>query len=109
MKSNLYNESVIIAGAGPVGLTAALYLLLKNIPVTIIDSYISVPTDPRASTFHPPTLELLEKINVTQEMLNRGKIVNNWQYRDRKKGVIAEFNLDPESDPAIRKFVECDT
>ena len=29
------NEQVIIAGAGPVGLTAALALCLKNIPVTI--------------------------------------------------------------------------
>ncbi|MDC0074241.1 FAD-dependent monooxygenase [Alphaproteobacteria bacterium] len=98
MKDNLFNKNVIIAGAGPVGLTAALYLLLKNIPVTIIDSYISVPIDPRASTFHPPTLELLEKINVTHEMLNKGKIVNNWQYRDRKKGIIAEFNLEILSD-----------
>lgn len=93
-----YKDKVIISGAGPVGLTAALALLNKDIPVTIIDTYSDVPIDPRASTFHPPTMELLEKINVTQEMLERGLIVDKWQYRDRKKGVIAEFNLNILSD-----------
>tara|TARA_B100000686_G_C16674781_1_gene908541 strand:- start:172 stop:1395 length:1224 start_codon:yes stop_codon:yes gene_type:complete len=92
------NEQVIIAGAGPVGLTAALALCLKNIPVTIVDSYKNVPTDPRASTFHPPTMELLESIGVTEQMKKGGTIVDKWQYRDRKKGLIAEFNLGILSD-----------
>ncbi len=91
-------DRVLISGAGPVGLTAALALLNKDIPVTLIDSYKDVPTDPRASTFHPPTMELLEKINVTKEMLEKGLIVNKWQYRDRKKGIVAEFDLEILSD-----------
>ena len=92
------DKQVLISGAGPVGLTAALFLLSKNIPVTLIDTYNDIPTDPRASTFHPPTLELLESIEVTQEMLDRGLLVDKWQYRDRNEGVIAEFNLNLLSD-----------
>ncbi len=92
------NEQVLIAGAGPVGLTAALALCLKDIPVTIVDSYKNVPTDPRASTFHPPTMELLEKIGITDQMKKGGTIVDKWQYRDRKKGLIAEFDLGILSD-----------
>ncbi len=95
---NKIKHEVLISGAGPVGLTAALSLLRKKIAVTLIDSYIDVPTDPRASTFHPPTIELLENIGVTNEMLDRGLIVDKWQYRDREKGVIAEFDLNILSD-----------
>ena len=98
MNSKKINEQVIIAGAGPVGLTAALALCLKDIPVTLVDSYENVPNDPRASTFHPPTMELLENIGIVDQMKKGGTIVSKWQYRDRKKGLIAEFDLGILSD-----------
>ena len=85
-------DRVLISGAGPVGLTAALALLNKDIPVTLIDSYKDVPTDPRASTFHPPTMELLEKINVTKEMLEKGLIVNKWQCPPFRMFVFTYFS-----------------
>ena len=95
---NIGEDQVLIAGGGPVGLTAALSLLQQGIPVTIIDSYSDVPTDPRASTFHPPTMEILKPIGVTDDMQKHGIEVTKWQYRDREKGVIAEFDLSVLSD-----------
>ena len=49
--------------------------------------------DPRAGTIHPPTLELFASVGVTDAMLARGYIVRNYQYRDRRTGVVAEFDL----------------
>lgn len=89
---------VLIAGAGPVGLTAAYALLRQNIPVQLYDTYDSVPTDPRASTFHPPTVEMLEQIGVADDLLRMGIEVRYWQQRDRKKGKIAELDLAILSD-----------
>ncbi len=86
-------DRVVIAGAGPVGLTAAYALLRQGIPVILLESYADLPTDPRASTFHPPTMELLESIEVAEEVHGMGIEVAKWQFRDLKKGLVAEFDL----------------
>jgi len=86
-------DRVIIAGAGPVGLTVAYALIRQGIRVVMLESYSDAPTDPRASTFHPPTMELLEGLDVAQELHAMGIEVPKWQYRDLKKGLIAEFDL----------------
>ncbi|NQU69673.1 MAG: FAD-dependent monooxygenase, partial [Rhodospirillales bacterium] len=87
------SDRVVIAGAGPVGLTAAYALLLQGIPVILLESYADLPTDPRASTFHPPTMELLESLDVADEVHSMGLEVAKWQFRDLKEGLVAEFDL----------------
>ena len=47
-------ERVLIAGAGPVGLSAAAYLTRRGIPVTVFEAEAQLPENLRASTFHPP-------------------------------------------------------
>ena len=92
------NKRVIIAGAGPVGLTMAYALIKQDIPVLMLESYSDVPTDPRASTFHPPTMELLDELGVADEVHAMGIEVPKWQFRDLKKGPIAEFDVSILSD-----------
>jgi len=87
------NDRVVIAGAGPVGVTAAYALLRQGIPVLLLESYADLPTDPRASTFHPPTMERLESLDVAEELHGMGIEVPKWQFRDLKKGLVAEFDL----------------
>ncbi|KPQ05541.1 MAG: putative oxidoreductase [Rhodobacteraceae bacterium HLUCCA12] len=84
---------VLIVGAGPVGMTAAAYLADEGIPVTIIDAHRDVPTDLRASTFHPPTLDMLDRFGIGQKCVEQGLICPQWQFRDRREGVIATFDL----------------
>lgn len=84
---------VLIAGAGPVGVTVAYALLRQDIPVTLIEASGELPDDPRAATFHPPTMEMLEGIDLAQPLHDMGIEIKSWQYRDRKKGKIAEFDL----------------
>jgi 2-polyprenyl-6-methoxyphenol hydroxylase-like FAD-dependent oxidoreductase len=53
------NECVLIAGAGPVGMTTALALVKAGIPVKVFDTLAEIPADHRASTLHPSTLMLV--------------------------------------------------
>jgi 3-(3-hydroxy-phenyl)propionate hydroxylase len=72
-------DRVLIAGAGPVGLTAALNLARRGIPVMVLEAGDRIFDDPRAGTIHPPTLEMFADIGVTGPMLQRGYIVRNYQ------------------------------
>ncbi len=86
-------DRVLIAGAGPVGLTAALDLARRGVPVTVLEAGDRIFDDPRAGTIHPPTLEMFAVSGVTDAMLARGYIVRNYQYRDRRNGIVADFDL----------------
>ena len=55
------DNRVLIAGAGPVGLVAAAALARRNVPVTVLEASASLSEESRASTFHPPTLDMLER------------------------------------------------
>ena len=57
-------QHVIIVGAGPVGLVTANLLADEGIPVTLVETCAELPRDLRASTFHPPTLDMLERFGV---------------------------------------------
>jgi len=54
--------TVLIAGAGPVGLTLATLLGKHDIPVIVFEAEPSLNPSSQASTFHPSTLELLDEI-----------------------------------------------
>lgn len=89
---------VIIAGAGPSGLTAALFLVRAGVPVTLLESRTAPYEDPRAATFHPPTLEMFAESGVTGRLLDLGIRCPKWQFRGREEGVVAEFDLGILSD-----------
>ncbi|MDQ5847362.1 MAG: FAD-dependent monooxygenase [Pseudomonadota bacterium] len=84
---------VIVAGAGPVGLATALSLAHQGVPVQVIEAEPGLTVDQRAGTFHPPTLEMLAPFGVTDDMHRIGLKVPRWQIRDRKQGVIAEWDI----------------
>jgi len=84
---------VVIAGAGPVGMVAALKLAKAGIAVRVYEMGDDLSIDSKASTFHIPSLELLESLGIVGEMLEQGLQVPLFQQRDRKGGVIAQLDL----------------
>ncbi|QWF20875.1 FAD-dependent monooxygenase [Nocardioides sp. LMS-CY] len=84
---------VIVAGAGPVGLTAALLLARGGVRVTVLEAGGSLAGESRASTFHPPSLEMLDELGVLEPLLERGIVSTGFQYRDRRTGPIADLDL----------------
>ncbi|HYX66787.1 MAG TPA: FAD-dependent monooxygenase [Burkholderiales bacterium] len=89
---------VVVVGAGPVGLTVALSLAHQGVPVRVLESEPALTVDHRAGSFHPPTLEMLAPFGVTDAMHQIGLKVPRWQIRDRRQGVIVEWDLDLISD-----------
>jgi 2-polyprenyl-6-methoxyphenol hydroxylase-like FAD-dependent oxidoreductase len=87
------DPKVIIVGAGPVGLTAALLLGHQDIPVTVLEAESGISEELRASTFHPPTLDMLAPYGITRRMLESGLICPHWQIRMHPSGERAVFDL----------------
>lgn len=84
---------VVVAGAGPVGCTIALYLAQKGVPVVLLDGASELPEDLRASTFHPPTLDQLDQLGLTERLMPQGLVVHDFQFRERRTGEVAAFDL----------------
>jgi len=85
-------ERVIVVGAGPAGLTAALSLTLQGVPVLVLESEPKLPRDLRAGSFHPPTVEMLGPLGVAEDFLALGIKVPRWQIRGRRE-VVVEWDL----------------
>ena len=84
---------VVITGAGPVGCISALILAKAGVHVTLLEAESELPLDMRASTFHPPTLDMLDELGIVQKVISQGLITPKFQYRDRQEGLIAEFDM----------------
>ena len=86
-------ERVLIAGMGPAGLVAGLILVRAGIPVTIFEADAALPTDLRASTFHPPTLDMLAELGLADTLVAQGLVAPRYQWRDRATGDAATFDM----------------
>lgn len=95
---------VIIIGAGPVGLSLALLLAQRNIKVSVYEALPQLNPQNRASTFHPPTLELFQEWGILDEVLKGAEVVRFIQYYQREGlqliasfdyGLISEYTAFP--------------
>jgi 3-(3-hydroxy-phenyl)propionate hydroxylase len=84
---------VLIAGAGPVGLVAAAKLVRNGVPVTVFEAGHKLSEESRASTFHPPTLDMLHELGAAEPMIAQGLIAPAFQYRSKKHGLLAQFDF----------------
>ena len=91
--SDLNHDRVIIVGAGPVGLVAALRLVRAGIPVVVLEAAGEPHAEPRASTFHPPTVDLLDELGLGARLVELGRPARTWQYCMFETGERAIFDL----------------
>jgi 2-polyprenyl-6-methoxyphenol hydroxylase-like FAD-dependent oxidoreductase len=65
-------SEIMIAGAGPVGLSAALGLARAGVPIRIIDRLASPIAQSRAAIIQPRTLEHFERLGIVDDFLAAG-------------------------------------
>jgi 3-(3-hydroxy-phenyl)propionate hydroxylase len=86
---------VVVVGAGPVGLCAAIDLAMKNVPVVVLDDNDKVSFGSRAICFAKRTLEILDRLGVDPGLVDKGVTWNLGKvfFGDRQ---VYAFNLLPE-------------
>jgi len=86
---------VVVVGAGPVGLTAALDLAQRGNQVVVIDDDCRLSTGSRAICFAKRTLDVWDRLGVGQRMVDKGVSWNVGKvfFRDRE---VWRFDLLPE-------------
>ncbi len=100
---------IIIAGAGPVGLMLALRLGHWGIPCVVLESEADISRDLRASTFHPPTLDMLDDYALTPELIAQGLIAPTWQVRMHSTNEFAQFDLSVLKDETAHPYrLQCE-
>src|SRR5213080_3007684 len=103
------DERVLISGAGPVGLVAAANLVHAGLPVTVFEAGADLSEESRASTFHPPTLDMLDRLGAAAALIAQGLIAPQFQYRSKRHGVLAQFDFDAVADATDHPYrVQCE-
>lgn len=89
---------VVIAGAGPVGMIAAADLVRQGIAVLVLEKSEKLSTESRASTFHPPTLDMLDDLGFAQALIAQGLKAQKVQYGSTLDGMLGTFDFSAISD-----------
>ncbi|CDQ46258.1 FAD-dependent oxidoreductase [Mycolicibacterium neoaurum] len=101
---------VLIAGAGPVGLTAAIVLTQRGRHVQVIDDQAAGANTSRAAVVHAHTLELLAPYGASPDLVARGVPVPAFSIRDRDTTLLkVPFGGLPTAYPYTLMIPQADT
>ena len=99
----------VIVGAGPVGLVLAWRLARRGQTVRVLEREPSLVPMLRSSTFHPPTLDLLDEDGIGEVLHAMGRKTPTWQIRLHETGERAEFDLALIADATRHPWrLQCD-
>ena len=84
---------ILIVGAGPTGLAAALFLSVAGVACRIVDRADEPAQLSKALAVNPRTLELLEPTGVSARIMAEGRPIHHFQLR-RGGAVVLTMDLD---------------
>ncbi len=85
---------VLIVGAGPAGLAAALSLAKSGVPIRIIDVLAEPTNQSRAAIVHSRTLEMFERLGIVNDFLSVGVKVHGAAIYGPGGGLLTRPNMD---------------
>src|ERR1041385_4364556 len=74
---------IIVVGAGPVGVVAALAAAQNGLAVTLLEAEPVIDDSPRAATTHPATLEIIDRLGLIHQFIAEGLVARYFQFWDR--------------------------
>ncbi len=94
---SVHRHPVVVVGAGPVGLSAAIDLAQRGLPVLLLDDDDTVSVGSRGLCYAKRTLEILDRLGCGQAVVDKGVTWNVGRTFHREHEVFS-FNLLPEPD-----------
>jgi 2-polyprenyl-6-methoxyphenol hydroxylase-like FAD-dependent oxidoreductase len=73
-------NTVLVSGAGPVGLVTALKLARAGISVVIVDSEPAIRDEPRAVVYHSPIVERFDQLGLLDDLKEIGVLKQAYHY-----------------------------
>jgi 2-polyprenyl-6-methoxyphenol hydroxylase-like FAD-dependent oxidoreductase len=102
--------TVLVVGAGPTGLTAAVELARRGVAVRVIDKAAAASTDTRALGMQARTLELYERHGITAALLDNGLRADRFNvYSEGRRIVRADFRGLPTHYPYLLMIPQNET
>jgi 2-polyprenyl-6-methoxyphenol hydroxylase-like FAD-dependent oxidoreductase len=98
-------DKVLIAGAGPTGLTLALWLTGQGVPVRVIDEHGGPGTESRAMVVHARTLELYRQLGLAERVVAAGHAATEMRFWAEGKARAALVFGDAGADLTPYPFV----
>ena len=86
------HTDVAIVGAGPTGLALAAELQRLGVSAVILERLAAGDNTSRAAVIHARTLEVLEPLGVTPELITQGLIIETFRVRERSR-VLATIHF----------------
>jgi 3-(3-hydroxy-phenyl)propionate hydroxylase len=88
---------------------AAANLVRSGVPVTVLEAGSGLSEESRASTFHPPTLDMLDRLGAAKPLIAQGLIAPQFQYRTKQQGLLAQFDFGMLADATAHPYrLQCE-
>jgi 2-polyprenyl-6-methoxyphenol hydroxylase-like FAD-dependent oxidoreductase len=96
------DPEVLVVGAGPVGLVAALFLQQQGVRVEVIDMEEHTTRLSYALAIHPRTLRMLDEAGLSESLIDTGrKLTKVAYYEGRERRAEIDYSALPSKHPYL--------
>jgi 2-polyprenyl-6-methoxyphenol hydroxylase-like FAD-dependent oxidoreductase len=96
------DPEVLVVGAGPVGLVAALFLQQHGVRVQVIDMHQRTTQHSYALAIHPHTLGILDEVGLAEGLIGAGrKLTKVAYYAGRERHAEIDYSALPSKHPYL--------